>query len=422
MVRCTSRRLLLALLRPTLRQVRKQLDPFNECRDGHTFSGDSITVSHKSRYGNVYIYGFRDWSSLVMFEFTCWLKSEVPECIEEMITKARADPNYQHLGYPVFQKLILDSAGEWDHDATDFRERMQRLGVEVVWTSPDDKRAHARGENTMRQIEMSMKAIMLENSLPIEWWEDALRQAIILRNLVPASKNVKSGDGDAIRPLEQLSGGRISRRECDRRLHHLILVGTPCLVATPKVKGSNVGNPARCRWGIALRQIGGALPLFECPFTNVKFRSMSYFAYHLPDGVNFYTFLGLPSPEVPPHCFPQSEVRDDENVVIQLQNVKTLTPDVHLVPAPRATTHGGVDSPMVRVTDQDGRIYSPDETGQLRPTQGVIQVLQQEGVIPRPDEAEDVHLRDVSLLRYTPEVFIGRDTFKLFDGHILYCS
>ena len=49
--------------------------------------------------------------------------------------------------------------------------------------------------------------------------------------------------------------------------------------------------------------------------------------------------------------------------------------------------------------------------------QGVIQVLQQEGVIPRPDEAEDVHLRDVSLLRYTPEVFIGRDTFKLFDGH-----
>ena len=72
-----------------------------------------------------------------------------------------------------------------------------------------------------------------------------------LRNLAPVQSHIVSSDGDAERPLEQLTSQRVSRLECDRRLFHFVAAGTPALVTDPRgPKASNVGNMARCRSGV----------------------------------------------------------------------------------------------------------------------------------------------------------------------------
>ena len=71
----------------------------------------------------------------------------------------------------------------------------------------------AYAENAVKQIELGMKYIMAENSLPVEWWQAACVQAAELRNIVSMMKNAsKSHSGDAVRPAEQLSNGKFDRR------------------------------------------------------------------------------------------------------------------------------------------------------------------------------------------------------------------
>ena len=52
--------------------------------------------------------------------------------------------------------------------------------------------------------EMGTKAILLQNNLPAEDWPHAEHNAMWLRNRYPLGRNIKSRDGDAIRPLVQI--------------------------------------------------------------------------------------------------------------------------------------------------------------------------------------------------------------------------
>ena len=111
--------------------------------------------------------------------------------------------------------------------------------------------------------------------LPLEYWEEAVDAAIYISNVVALARDVKSTDGDAPRPIERISFGRVSRRQCDHMIHHFQTPGTLCLVPTPKVQGSNIAMPARQRWGVVIRMLG-SMPVFECPFSRTTFRSKDY--------------------------------------------------------------------------------------------------------------------------------------------------
>ena len=108
-------------------------------------------------------------------------------------------------------------------------DMIKEVGITVMWSSPDDKRSNAQAENACKQIEVVAKSILLENNLPFIFIEDAVNQGTALRNLFPLARNIHSTDGDAIRPLEEITAGQISRRQCDNRLHHMVTLGAVCL-------------------------------------------------------------------------------------------------------------------------------------------------------------------------------------------------
>ena len=97
-------------------------------------------------------------------------------------------------------------------------------------------------------------------------------------------------DGDKVRPLELLTRGYLSRREIDRQLSYFVVIGTPALVHDP-VKGSSL--QPKTRWGDAWGMYRDQ-PTWKCPYTGAVFRSKSYSAYRLRDGLNYFQFLKLP--------------------------------------------------------------------------------------------------------------------------------
>jgi hypothetical protein len=158
----------------------------------------------------------------------------------------------------------------------------------------------AFAENAVKQIELGTKYIMAENNLPTEWYQVCADQAALIRNLLPLSRDVNAGDsdGDAIRPAEALSRGRISRRRCDHIMSHLTTAGTPCLVTMRKSTGSDIVNLARNRWGIFHHMVND-LPVFEDPRTKMHFHSKNYVSFEMPEGFSVYEYLGLPFPSLP---------------------------------------------------------------------------------------------------------------------------
>ena len=66
------------------------------------------------------------------------------------------------------------------------------------------KRSDGFAEQAVKMIELSGKSIMASNATPSNWWEPCYSQGAEIRNHVPLSKNVVSGDGDSITPIDIL--------------------------------------------------------------------------------------------------------------------------------------------------------------------------------------------------------------------------
>ena len=78
----------------------------------------------------------------------------------------------------------------------------------VSWFDPTDKRSAGFVKQACKQIELTGKSIMASNATPADWWDPCFNQAGEIRNHVPLTKNIVSGDGDAKTPIEELSWGR----------------------------------------------------------------------------------------------------------------------------------------------------------------------------------------------------------------------
>jgi len=414
-------------VRASLRRVYKKVDPYIETRPGYAFSADSITWSDRSRYGNKYTIVFRCVACGYFEVIHLWQRSDATQEIERMVLRIRKDPLLSNRDYPMISQLRLDPAGEWRDDNKEFTSMIERVGITVSWSSPHDKRSNAHAENSVRQIEMTTKCIMLERRLPIEFWEDATNQAVILRNLYGRKCDIKSMDGDVQRPLERISGGRISRRQCDHRLHHFIMVGTVCMVSIPHTKGSDIKNIARSRWGIALKMVGGDLPLFECPFTGAHFRSKSYVIHELQTGQSYFDYLGIEPPPLPRACFPRAGDREEPlDAIVELENFGSVndmeskaSPNQAFLKSVETTIDGRHEAtrrPRVTLVDKNGRVYDHNGDGIIKPTRNIIQHLIDSGITSQLDEPNDPLQRAIDLLQYRPKTFIGHDVYKLFKG------
>jgi len=317
--------------------------------------------------------------------------------------------------------LKLDPAGEWRDDNESFHKMTSRIGVNIKYSSPDDKRSHAHGENAVKQIEITTRSILLNRALPASFVEDAAHQATTIRNLYPLQRECVSNDGDALRPLEAITMGKVSRRECDNRLHHLIPLGTPCLIYTPKTKSSNLQLP-KARWGIAIR-MDQDMPIFFCPFRgpNNTFRSKNYVEYSLGIGINYYQFLGIEEPTMPKIHFPTTgKTGTNITTITQIEDLSELINEDRYGPPPIQSVRdrGGGAKPLVILTDQHGWIYETDTKGDIVKTSRKLDsdndITTSETttipILPIPRGEESRIMND-------PNKLIGRKFWKTFDGY-----
>ena len=414
------------MIRGSHRKIATKHAPFIETRTGYSWVGDTITWSHPSRYGNKYTIVLRDIASGFFACLHIKARSESTQAIEDWVVAARKNPLFSKLGHPIIQSLRLDPAGEWSYKNRKFMEMIKNIGITIMWSSPDDKRSNAHAENSCKQIEVVAKSILLEQNLPYIFIEDAVDQGVMLRNLFPLARNINSSDGDAIRPLEEITSGQISRRQCDNRLHHMVTLGSPCIVHSPKVKGSRIDR-TKSRWGIALGVIGD-VPIFFDPYDKSMertFTSKNYHEFTMPDGYNFYQLLGLQEPDLIRDAngnpiFPRPHKRDTKlRTIVDIgkfigkgaESANASTQDV----LDRTETESKYDAPTVTLVDEYGNIYDQYD-GQLRPNGKRIQ-----DAIPKEESLASQVLRKkrrlIEAINHHPRSLIGANVHKFFEGH-----
>ena len=200
-------------------------------------------------------------------------------------------------------------------------------------------------------------------------------------------------DGDRARPLEILTSGFYSRRQIDRELSYFVPLGTPCLVQTTE-KGSSL--KPKTRWGIAVGCYREQ-PIFWCPYNKTTFRSKSYAAFTLREGLNFMTFLGMKQMEPSQASLSiQDDLHQRIDVVLQevqtCAEVETTENDVERV---KAVGDAGTMVPVVKVSSR----LDADKGGS-------VQVIKPDGspayITTEPCD-EFTHNDDLALTNHLPK-------------------
>ena len=283
------------MVKGAARRIRRKVDPHKETRAAYKFHMDTVTWGVRSSQGNKYTAVLRDEASDNFVAFTHFLKSDIGDIFSRWVDVIRADPVYHDCGYKVCSVLCLDNAGEWGETCTDWQRLCEDKGIQLIYSCPDRKESSARPDWAVGIIEVVTKALLMQNNLPGYWWELCVQSAVFLLNRFPTTtlSAANSLDGDRPRPLEIYSRFNYSRRQIDRELSYYLAPGTPALVQT-KEKGSSVAP--KTRWGVAIAMYRDQVK-FMCPHVLSEFRSKSFAAFRLKDGLNYLQFLGLP--EVP---------------------------------------------------------------------------------------------------------------------------
>ena len=164
-------------------------------------------------------------------------------------------------------------------------------GIRLVYASVDSKKANGHAEASVKHLSHTAKAIMLNRSCPPELYEECAHQATLIRNCMPMRRNIVSKDGCAIRPIEQVTYGRISREQCNRMLGHVVPIGSVCMVFNPRSINSDLKG-SKATWLVAMGTVKGSV-LFWSPITGNITSSKSYVEVPLPQGYNYEDFFGL---------------------------------------------------------------------------------------------------------------------------------
>ena len=121
-------------------------------------------------------------------------------------------------------------------------------------------------------------------------------------------------DGDQARPIEVLTNGLQSRRQCDREISYILAPGTPVLCHGPSAKGSQL--KAESTWKVAIG-MQDEQAVLRSPYTRMASRSKSWTAFKLESGLRCTKFPKL-QPE--PQSKRQAQIASDlcKKVVIKL--------------------------------------------------------------------------------------------------------
>ena len=281
-----------------------------ELRPGHTWSMDMITFRYRSEEGCKYLIVLTDNTTQFYQLIPLYWKSDATIEIKRWIQAMRGHPALQNLPYTIISRIITDNDGAWSEDNAEFQAMIESIrGIEIEYGDPaDHARDNARAEGANKIIEAGIQSVLYERNLPPTWWQRAASDVMWLANRLPVYSldgNIPS-DGDYAPPIEQMFHGYVSRNQIYRELDSYVGVGTPALCHMPKVKGSDL--EPKVRWGIALGR-RGKVTRWMCPFSRSVFRTRSFTAHILRQGLNYSQFLGLGdiAPGAQSRMLPQDE-------------------------------------------------------------------------------------------------------------------
>lgn len=380
------------MIKGSMRRIYRKMAPYRETRVGHTWTMDAVTFSDRSLQGNKYMVQLRDMASGAIKTLYLYLKSDAPAHVEQWIQQIRSDTMFSDLPYKPVSLIITDEAGEWSRRSAKWiAMKLKVTQLDVQYVTPETSKEAGHAEKTNCILEEAIKAILMQQNLPPDHWEVAARNAEFLLNRFPnlATDVTAPIDGDQALPLEILSRGRYSRRQIYRELSYFVQVGTPALVHSPKVKGSTLAP--KVRWGIAWGMYREQV-VWRCPFTKSTFRSKSFTAFDLHDGMNYAQFLGLPKMEstrkslaLPSDCGDHIDVqllpvrtvnREEQPPVVRLKWASGSGTKTISIPTPSEREHavdpsydlGGSARVNTDTEDTDGRQVNVGSAS--RPLQG----------------------------------------------------
>ena len=383
----------------------------------HTFTLDLVQWSHSGRDGELYTAVMQDTCTGGLFGLNLFLKTDIYNEIRDFVIAHRENNDFNWMPYKFCSQILLDNDPIWDEDCERWRELKKELSFQCTYSDPDRKNTNARPENAVRELERRTKSLLFSRNLSPECWPECVKQACWLKQRMPYKQ--RSRRGDDMRPLEQMTDGAISRSLIDDELSYFVPVGTPCMVWDPSVKGSSLKS--KVRWGIAVQMLGKAVQ-FKCPYTLRRFKSRSYLAIKLKEGINYYTFLGIKSPPMTSSCFVPVQI--DSKTVIEIQELTDL-PDNVEISVQNVSGEGGEMKPLVSVIDKNGRMFEPNANGDFKhngfdlmdETSGFMKLLADKNLVKHGyNNIQDDHDHNylVAQLSNNPRFFNGKTFFKDF--------
>ena len=349
-----------------MRRIYKQIDPHTERRRAFHFDMDTITYSHRSSTGNRYETVIKDRATKTYFSLFLYLRSDMLLEFEKWITVLREKSYMQGMGYQACSVLRLDNAGEWELDYAAWREMGDSLGIEFSYTSADRKEENSHAERACGIKECKTKAGLLQQNLEPSWWQDKSIDANWLMNRFPVVSMAVSvpSDGDRSRPLEDFTGGQISRRTIDRQLYYYVSPGTPALVHDIAVKGSHI--KPKTRWMVAKAMYNEQV-IFWCPYTRAEIKTKSYTAFKLRTGVHWTQVCGIAMPAPTKRSLLLSTDLT-EKITVQLPAPNLDGNNIH---------HLGQPVTAIKHTDETSAVPSVTQTKAQAGMKGSFQVRKQ---------------------------------------------
>ena len=297
------------------------LTTYKEWRPGYRWLLDCITWSHVGLKKEKYSFVLRDVSTGCFKVFNTVYRTDFLQLFVTWVNEIRASSHMKCHLHTIVGELHCDFDGVFREDSKKFTAATKGLGIDVTYMPVEH---HEGGvERAIGIMEETVKGLLMERNLPQPWWSECVQAAEFLLNRFALTRETRSSDGDAIRPLEKLTAGSYSRRRIDRELSYYIGPGTLALVHDARVKGSEVSS--KVRFGVACGMISDVV-LFKCPYTHAKYRSKSYTIIQLPSSISHTQFLNLPTP-ANKNCMPNFK-----NISINVKEKHSLSN----LPEPRA--------------------------------------------------------------------------------------
>lgn len=355
--------------KPRLGKPRPNPTPKYNNVPGHTIHMDSAYWDVTSLEGSNYTVCAVDSCTAYYGGFHCELRSAVTLAVGKWIERIRGNPE---LNCPDFCRVIvLDDAGEWRKSNPAFMADMTRLNIHVIVNPKGDKRQSAFAEGAVQKMKLMVQAGLVDMRLPSTWWQRLADYAWHIHNLYPVQRKVASGET----PIEELSGGNVTRATVERRIEYATPPGTLCMVAEPGKHGGAF-DASNCRLGLVKRMDDDVAVFVNPTGRQHERRSKNFWAYDLRPGLSPWTHLRLSHDAdlTPPSCLPADVERIRKLMhVIELRGMWHTAADVDDSSDLRGITGpGDVAAPSHVHVDTLGNVYITNDDSRLQPTGGLI--------------------------------------------------